>query len=35
MIIFIATTVKKKPVAGVQDSYSAADEEIQGVAIAI
>jgi len=27
--------VKNKSVAGVQDSYSAADEEIQGVAIAI
>ena len=35
MIIFIARTAKKKPVAGIQDSYSAADEEIQGVAIAI
>ena len=35
MIIFIARTAKKKPVAGIQDSYSAADEGIQGVAIAI
>ena len=35
MIIFIARTAKKKPVAGIQDSYSAADEEIQGVAIVI
>ena len=35
MIIFIARTAKKKPVAGIQDSYSAADEEIQGVAMAI
>ena len=35
MIIFIARTEKKKPVAGVQDLYSAEDKEIQGVAIAI
>ena len=31
MIIFIARTAKKKPVAGIQE---AADEEIQGVVIA-
>ena len=30
MIIFVARTVKKKPVAGVQGSYSSTDEEIQG-----
>ena len=35
MIIFIARTKKKKPVAGVEDSCSDEDEEIQGVAIAI
>ena len=33
MIIFIARMVKKKSVADIQDSYSTADEEIQGVAI--
>ena len=32
---FYSKTAKKKPVAGIQDSYSAVDEEIQGVVIAI